>query len=170
VYVLFLTRELGLDPVALGIVFAGLGVGSFVGSVVAARVARWLGLGPSLVAGAALIAAAHLCAPAAALLDAVAVVPVLALGQGLLGLALAVLNVSGVSLRQAVTPDHLLGRIAGTTRIAIGGAMALGAIVGGVLGESVGLAPTLLVGALGSLLPLLTFGPVARLKEAPSAG
>lgn len=167
VYVLFLTRELGLDPVALGIVFAGLGVGSLVGALLAPRVAGWLGLGPSLVAGAALVAVAHLCGPAAALVDPASRVALLAFGQGLLGLALGVLNVSGVSLRQAVTPGHMLGRVGGTTRIAIGGAMAIGALAGGVLGESIGLAPTLVVGALGTLLALPTFGPVARLKVAP---
>lgn len=85
------------------------------------------------------------------------------------GLAIAVSNVHVVSLRQAATPDHLLGRMNASHRFFTYGAIPLGALLGGSLGEAIGLRETLLVDALGLLLALawVVASPLPRLRELP---
>ncbi len=60
-----------------------------------------------------------------------------------------------VSLRQAITPDHLLGRMNASIRFIGWIAAPLGALMGGVLGESIGLHATLVIAALGGVLGFL---------------
>ncbi len=62
-------------------------------------------------------------------------VPFLIAG-GFIGTATAVIyNVNQVSLRQAITPDRMLGRMNATMRFIVWGTIPIGALVGGVLGE-----------------------------------
>jgi MFS family permease len=49
VYVLYMTRDLGLGSVGVGFVFAAGGVGALVGAVVAAPVTKRLGPGPAMI-------------------------------------------------------------------------------------------------------------------------
>jgi hypothetical protein len=81
-----------------------------------------------------------------------------------------VYNINQVSLRQAITPHRLLGRMNASMRFLVWGTMPIGSLLGGFLGEIIGLRATLLVGALGtflSVLPVL-FSPVRGLKEQPA--
>ena len=69
-----------------------------------------------------------------------------------------VFSVNSVSLRQAITPDRLLGRVNGTMRFIVWGSRPIGSLGGGYLGSRIGLPATLVVGAFGMLLafvPLL---------------
>jgi predicted MFS family arabinose efflux permease len=79
-----------------------------------------------------------------------------------------VYNVNQVSLRQAITPDHLLGRMNASVRFLIWGTIPIGALIGGFLGERIGLRPTLFVGAGSSFLSLLwlLLSPVRRVRRA----
>jgi hypothetical protein len=70
---------------------------------------------------------------------------------------------------QAITPDRLLGRMNASRRFLVWGVIPLGALVGGTLASTIGLRPTLFVGAIGAslaVLPLL-FSPVRSLKRVP---
>ena len=58
-------------------------------------------------------------------------------------------------MRQAVTPDRLLGRVNATQRFLVYGAIPLGGLLGGALGELIGVPMTLVVGMLGMLLASL---------------
>jgi hypothetical protein len=81
-----------------------------------------------------------------------------------------VYNINQVSLRQAITPHRLLGRMNASMRFLVWGTMPIGSLIGGLLGEVIGLRMTLLVAALGtflSVLPVL-FSPVRTLKEQPA--
>ena len=57
-----------------------------------------------------------------------------------------------VSLRQLLTPSAMLGRVNATTRLLSWGALPLGALLGGAVGEMIGIRPTMVVSALGSIL------------------
>jgi hypothetical protein len=81
-------------------------------------------------------------------------------------------DINAVSLRQAVTPDHLLGRVNGTMRFLVWGVRPIGSLAGGYLGSRIGLPATLVVGAFGMLLgfaPLLT-SPIPRLRSVVASG
>jgi hypothetical protein len=77
-----------------------------------------------------------------------------------------VFSVNAVSLRQAITPDRLLGRVNGTMRFIVWGSRPIGSLLGGYLGSQIGLPATLVVGAFGMLIafvPLLT-SPIPNLR------
>lgn len=73
------------------------------------------------------------------------------------------------SLRQIVTPDRLLGRMNASFGFLSGGVAPLGALAGGVLGEAIGLRPTLAVGAVGGVAAFLWvwFSPLRALRDQP---
>jgi predicted MFS family arabinose efflux permease len=101
---------------------------------------------------------------------AVLAVPLLAAGWFVSTLGGAIYDITQVSLRQSVTPDHLQGRMSATMRFVIFGVIPLGAMLGGYLGETIGLRATLFVGAAGGLLaPLwVLLSPVRSLREQPA--
>ena len=168
VYILYVTRELGITPAMLGVIMATGGAGGVLGALVAARVVWWLGLGPTLT-WALLLGAADLLIPLAGMAPQLAV-PLLA-ASGVLGsFGGIIFSVHGQSLLQAMTPEHMLGRMNATARVIIAGAWPLGALLGGALGETAGLWPTLWLVAAGSLLSLLPLwlSPVRTLQEQPT--
>jgi MFS family permease len=167
-YVLYATRELGLAPATIGLIFAAGGVGAISGAMLARRAAARFGVGPAIIGGWILTAAGALLVPLAAG-PTVVVVAILVLSKAFEGVTDTVANIHQWSLRQVVTPDHLAGRVTAGHRFAVYGAGAAGALVGGALGSAAGLRPALLVCAIGALLsPLLAvFSPLRRLREQP---
>ena len=100
-----------------------------------------------------------------------AAVAVLATAKAAGALTDTVANIHQWSLRQAVAPDDLAGRVTAGHRFIVYGAGAVGALLGGVLGGAVGLRRALLLCAAGSLLaPLVAvFSPLRRLHDQPDA-
>jgi len=70
-------------------------------------------------------------------------------------MSLIVYYVNAVSVRQALTPDRLRGRVNATMRFIAGGMLPIGALIGGALGTMLGLPATLVVAAFGMLLAVL---------------
>jgi predicted MFS family arabinose efflux permease len=171
VYILFLTRELGIEPTLLGLIFAAGGPGALVGSVIAGAAARRLGLGSQIVYSQILAGMAIMIIPLAAWQRAAAV-PLLLIGSFLAGLTITLGSIGELSLRQGITPPHLLGRTNATMRSLNWGTVTAGSVIGGFLGDSIGLAPTLLVGAVGSLLSVLwlVFSPVRHVHDVQDQG
>jgi MFS family permease len=167
-YVLYATRELGLAPATIGLIFAAGGVGAISGAMLARRAADRFGVGPAIIGGWVLAATGALLVPLAAG-PTVVVVVILALSKAFEGVTDTVANIHQWSLRQVVTPDHLAGRVTAGHRFAVYGAGAAGALAGGALGTTLGLRPALFVCAVGALLsPLLAvFSPLRQLREQP---
>jgi MFS family permease len=167
-YVLYATRELGLGPATIGLIFAAGGVGAISGAMLARRAAARFGVGPAIIGGWVLAASGALLVPLA-VGPTVVVVVVLALSKAFEGVTDTVANIHQWSLRQVVTPDHLAGRVTAGHRFAVYGAGAAGALVGGALGTALGLRPALFLCAVGALLSPLpaVFSPLRRLREQP---
>ena len=165
VYVLYLTDTLGLGPAAVGFVFSSGGVGALLGAALASRAARWFGLGRALVGAQVLLGAWGLPILLAIALPSVALPLVLVSEFATWGMLMAY-TVNAVSLRQAITPDHLQGRVTASARYLIVGAQPVGSLLGGVLGEVVGVHATLVIGVLGMLAACLwlLFSPVRSLR------
>ena len=169
VYVLYLTRTLDMPPVFVGIVFALGGAGGLLGALLCGRVTRAVGLGPTLLGGALLAAVAELVIALAggSLLAALLMVIV---GEASVQAGAAFYGINGLSLRQAIVPDRLQGRVNATVRVISLGVVPLGALLGGTIGDRYGLRPTVLIAGVGTLLAfLLVFvSPVRRLRSQPA--
>lgn len=164
IYVLYLTRELEIEPALLGVIVAMLGPGALVGSLAAGPAAIRFGLGTTIVGSIVLGVAANLLVPLAAGPRGL-VVAILCVASFVVGLSSPIYNVNQISLRQAITPDHLQGRTNASMRFIVWGTIPLGSLLGGSLGQLIGLRPTLLAMALlGLLAPLwVVFSPVRQL-------
>jgi len=167
VLLLYLTRDLGLAPALLGAVFMAGSVSGIAGAALTGWVARRLGLGRSIAAGLVMLALGGLCPPLAGVVRSVAV-PLVVLGQILSGVGLVVSGSTQTSLRQAVTPERLRGRVNASYAFLTSGVRPFGALLGGVLGQRVGLSPTLTVGALGILVAAawITASPIRAIRTA----
>jgi hypothetical protein len=79
--------------------------------------------------------------------------------------------INAVSLRQSVTPDRLLGRVSGSIELLVALVSPVGALMGGLLAEQIGVQVTLLIAVFGITMGSLwlLFSPVRALKELPSA-
>ena len=80
-----------------------------------------------------------------------------------------VYNIAQVSLRQAITPERIQGRMNSVMRFIVWGTIPLGSIAGGALASQIGLKQTLIVGGVGCCLPFLPvlFSPVRSVREMP---
>jgi MFS family permease len=159
-------RELGLTPGVLGLFWAAGGLGLLIGAVVARRLATVLGFGRALGMAGLCLAPAGLLVP---LVDDGPRLWLAGCGWLLAMLKTGIDNVLGVSLRQRLTPDAMLGRMNATFRFVLTGALAVGAVVAGVSGEAVGVRGTLwLGGALLTVAFLPVFvSPVRRISRLP---
>jgi predicted MFS family arabinose efflux permease len=151
IVVLYMSRELGLSAGVIGLVFSAGAVGALLGAIVAPRVGRRLGLGPTIVRGAVLFPA-PLIGFALASGPEPLVVGTLILAEGLASVGVMLYDVNLNSLNLLATPWHLRGRQSGAMRVVNYGVRPIGALAGGVLAASIGLRPALLVGALGALI------------------
>jgi predicted MFS family arabinose efflux permease len=150
----------------VGLVFALFGVGAIIGSLAAKRVQQAIGVGPAIVVPSVLFSVATLTYPLA---PKGFPVPVLALGSLLIGYGGVAYNITQVSLRQAITPERLQGRMNASMRWIVWGTLPLGQLAGGALATAYSLKAALWVGAVGSLftfLPVL-LSPVRRIRDMP---
>jgi len=81
-------------------------------------------------------------------------------------------NVNSTSLRQAITPPALQGRVHATWHFLVTGMLPLGALAGGALGQALGLRPAIALAACGSALASLwvIFSPLPKLAAIPEVG
>jgi MFS family permease len=166
ILILYLVRDRGLGAEAIGFAFS---VGSL-GVLAAALTTSWLtarvGVGRMLVTMAVGFSISGLpvaFAPDALIWWAVAVSGLLA---GYCGVGW---NINQVSLRQAITPPRMQGRMNATMRFIVWGTMPVGSILGGALGSIIGLHTTIVVGALGGLIAFIpvTLSSVRHLVRMP---
>jgi MFS family permease len=155
VFVLFATEDLHVSTAGYGLLFSAGAVGSIVGSVFATRIIRAVGPGRALLAAVVISALASF---AVALTSNAYLVG----AMGAIGSMVAIVwNVITVSLRQAIIPDELLGRVNSVYRFLGWGMMPIGAALGGVVASAFGLRATYWIsGAVLLAMALLTFRTV----------
>ena len=150
VQILFATRTLGMNESQIGLSFVGLGIGTIAASTLGRRISAHIGPGPCLLLGLAV------CGLGWVLL---ALAPANALGRWMFaamlvcfGFGAVLIFINFLSLRQAVTPTPLLGRMTSTMRWLILLPAGPGALIGGWLGEHVDLRASLWFAGCGALL------------------
>lgn len=176
--VLFAQEELGTSPAQFALLTVGIAVGAVIGGWATPAVSGRFGPGPTLwltlfSGGAAAVIVG---------LSSSWIVVMIVFGlSSLLGVGW---NVITVSLRQAIIPDHLLGRVNAVYRFFGWGMMPIGALAGGLLMAGVEAAgsrslalrsPWLVTGAAQLILlavaaPKLTTARIAEARRAADTG
>lgn len=164
VELIFLYRYLHLSPAVVGIVFAVGAVGGLLGAIASGPVVARLGVGLTLllsVLSGGLLMATVL----AAYTNAAVFLSVLFFVEFLLG---APYNITQVSLRQAITPNRVQGRMNATMRTIVWGTIPIGSLLGGILAGVIGVVPTIVLGGFLSMLSAgwILAGPI-RIRVQP---
>lgn len=168
--VLWAVRELGLSVTTLGVLLSIGGIGALIGALTTGPLARRIGVGPAMWGSALLSNAGVLLVPLAGGVPPL-VLATLGAGFFLQGLGMTGTNVHTYAIRQAVTPDRVMGRANAVYRVLTYGFIPVGALLGGLLGETLGLHLALWVSAL-ALFPSwlwLFFSPARSLRDIPAA-
>lgn len=152
--VLLVVELLDAAEVTFGLIIMVGALGGIAGSMAAPRIVAWLDRRAAVLIALATVAAGN---ATVGLAPNPAVV-----GIGAFGVMFAVClwNVSSHSIRQRLTPDHLLGRVIATFRFVVLGAAPIGGLLGGVVARYIGIRETM-VGAAGVSLLALSAATVA---------
>lgn len=160
-YMLFVVNELGFKTGVLGMIFAVGGVSSLFTAIAATRVIERVGLGRIIALALPMEALAWALVPMAH--GATVVAAALLIGQQIFGdLAGTIYQIATTTLVQTVADREVLGRVNATMSFLGLSSTLVGMLIAGVLGEYIGLRPTMYAGAAGLLVAgvMLAFSPI----------
>ena len=162
-----LAGELGLSPFLCGLVFTAEAAGGLLGSLLTVRISARLGQGPAMCA--AVLGSGVLWLLALPLYQADWRFAAAVALQGAGWVVFMTFKISSVSFRQLLCPKPLLGRVTATFRFVVWGAMPVGALIGGLLGQGIGVREAMWAGVLGELLAVgpILFSPLRSMRELP---
>ena len=168
ILLVYVIRTLGLSPAVVGVLIALGGTGSIAGALLAARLAGRFGLGRTMVWPAIAASVSFFLFPLAPRESPEIFLLASMLFGSFFGM---VFNVTQLTFRQSITPEHLQGRMNAVVRFMYWGPQPAGFALGGLLAAVIGLRPTLFVSAAGAtlvFLPLLAH-PIRKLQAMPEA-
>lgn len=163
VFVLYTQDVMGLGEAAYGFIIAFGAVGGIVGSLITKGLSDRLGAGTilftdALVSGLAFVGITLTTNPFIV---------------GLMFLAISMMTMFGnviiISLRQAVIPDELLGRVSSAYRLVVLGALPLGALFGGAVAQAFDLATPIWVGGLMLVFVAFAMQPIVNNRSIRAA-
>jgi predicted MFS family arabinose efflux permease len=165
-YVPYAAKVLGLTASGIGGTLASFGIGMIAGALMAPRVMRRLPLGIAIVAGPAVSVVA------AGVMIGTILVPsamLVAVAFFLFGAGPLVWIVATMTLRQAVTPESMLGRVSALFITANTGARPVGAAIAALIGAAFGPTTCIVVAGFGFLVQLavILVSPVPHLVRMP---
>lgn len=167
-YTIYLIDVLHLTPFLLGVVVSAGGVGSLIGSFLAARAIRRFGFGPAIISAATAASIIGVLTPLAGgplILATVMVFLPQLIGDGLQTIE----GVAELSLIQGMIPDRVLGRVNATLEVFSHGiAYPLGALLAAVLAGWLGVRAGIAIGWAGmaASILLLVLSPLPRVRQA----
>ncbi|CCH29021.1 MFS transporter [Saccharothrix espanaensis] len=168
VLVLFLARGLGLSDGVIGLLLSSAGAGGVLGALTANRWNKRFGQLRVIWLSMLVTQPFGLLLPLA---EADWRLVFVLVADLLLAYGAIVYNIAQVSYRQAICPDHLLGRMNASIRFVVWGALPLGGLVGGVLGSQIGIVATLWVAVVGRALSpaWVVFSPLRTAQDTVTA-
>ncbi|QLE75817.1 MFS transporter [Streptomyces rectiverticillatus] len=169
ILVVFLVRTVGLDPGPVGAIIAAAGTGGVAGAFVARRVAGRVGTARATLLFELGLAVFALLIP---LTTAGAGALLFIAGGFCVSAGVVAGNVIKASFQQRYCPPELLGRLTATTAFLNYGTIPLGALLGGTLGEALGVRAAMWITTAGVPLAglLLLFSPIGRTRNLPTSG
>jgi MFS family permease len=167
ILLVYLVRTVHMTPGLIGLVFSLASIGSLVGAVTANRIAGRIGVGRTIVwaQAATLVGILIPLAPQ----DKYRAIPYLVVAEAVIAASIVIYNVNQLSLRQALCPERLQGRMNAVMRFLVWGTIPLGNLVGGALASTIGLRPTIWIGFVGAILAILpvALSPVRSVERIP---
>lgn len=167
-YLLWLNQEVGFSPGVLGMIFAVGGISSLVASLFTERITSRFHFGAVMVISVLLVPIGALCMPLTTSVGIVGVTLLVA-NQLITDPGWSVWEISKVSVRQSVTPEHLRGRANASMRFLEFAAALAGAGLAGAMGSFTGPRAILFLAAAIMALPalLVALSPMARMARPP---
>ena len=153
ILLVLLAGRLHLAAWLCGLVFSAEAVGGLLGALCVGRFVARVGQGPGMVLS--MLTSSVLWLLAVPLFRADGWFAVALLLNALGWVSFMTYKITGVSFRQQVCPEPLLGRMTATFRFVVWGSMPVGALLGGVLGQAYGPRTAMWVGAVGELFAVL---------------
>lgn len=165
-YVLYIVREVHAAPLVIGFLVGAGGISALVGASIAQRVIRRIGPGLTIGGMLFLYGVTGLLIPLAHDPPVVAIA-LLFIAQLFGDVFVAIYLIAEVSLRQAIIPNAFLGRINASMQFVTQGVGPAAAILAGILGTTLGLRLTILIGVLGVIFAgfWLLISPVRRVRS-----
>lgn len=158
-FIYHLKGNLEQSDTAVGVVFGVAAIGGVLGGALAPLLRRKLGFGACFIGGMIIECAAI------ALIGVAPAVWLIALLAAVMGFANTVKLIASMSLRQELTPNHLLGRVTSAFWILIRVPRPIGAVATTALGGAIGAAPVIvLMGVLGLVVALAGLLTPARTR------
>jgi MFS family permease len=167
-YSAYAYRDLGVPASGIALILMLSGPGAILGSLLGTRIIKRIGLGRMCVIAALGGNTSYLFIPFA-VKPLWLTMGMLGLGQFIFGFTMPLGGISMITMRQALTPNHMQGRVTAAFRGFSLGIAPIGALTAGFLGAAIGLRPTILIDAVGALIPLflLFFSPIPKVREVP---
>lgn len=162
-------RVLDLGPASLGLILGVGSAGGLLGAIATPWITKRIGEGTAVSLSALAMGLGVAAFPLAGMLPSVAL-PILIAGMFLESFLVLVYNITQVTMRQRLTPPHLLGRMNASIRFVVWGVMPIGALISGVLGSTIGVVPTMWIGTIGTTFAAgwVLFSPLTRMKVLPT--
>ncbi len=171
VLIVYATDELHLSPALLGLAIAAVGPATLVGAAIVGPLTSRFGIGRVMIVALACEALSRLILPFASG-DLLRAAVILGVTQALVGITEPLWFVTSRTLQQSVTPDHLLGRVGSAVNVVQVAAPLPAALAAGVLGDAIGLRPTLFLAGLVAVAALvyLVASPIRGLRRVEPVG
>jgi MFS family permease len=165
IIVVFLVREVGLSAGTVGALVAAAASGGVAGAFIGRRLATRFGTARALLLCELGLPTLAILIPLSTLSPAFYLAGAFAVGVGVVGG-----NVVKATFLQSYCPPELLGRLTATTSFVNYGTIPLGALLGGTLGELLGLVPALWITTAGVPLAglVLPLSPIRSQRDLPS--
>ncbi len=143
---LYMIRELGINEATLGVMITVGGAGLFIGAFLASRYTNVIGIGRATTIGFLAAAIGDFGIPLVTG-SLWFVVPVIVAGYIITQVGLVLYNIGAVSIRQSIAPENLQARLTSISVVVFAAGMPIGGLLGGFLGETIGLRATLFLSA-----------------------
>lgn len=166
-FIVYMVRDLHFGPTTIGWVSSVIGIGFIGAAFTNGRFVRRFGVGPMIAYTGLASQVLLLGLPLAPTASPLPVLVTAGVATTFLGFFM---NVNQLTLRQAITPNRLLGRMNAVTRFMYWGTMPLGSALGGVVADAVGLRATLIAACIGAIVTQvpIALSPIRRIRELPS--
>lgn len=168
---LVILRDLHISPAVFGVIESIAAVGGLLGAVTAAKLSKAIGEGQVIAYSAVLMGFTAFAPAIAAGSSQFVAIVVLCLGQFVGMFTVLTYNITQVSARQRLCPEHLLGRMNASIRFFVWGVMPIGALISGAAATAFGIIPVLWFAAIGVFLSAIfvVVSPLSRMKHLPGA-